>query len=100
MLENIISWLEWHMGTCRFHEQTQVACPGCGLQRAFIALLKGDLLESILLFPALIPLLVMFSFLGLHLIFKFRHGALALKIMYISNASIILGNFIIKMIIH
>lgn len=100
MLENIISWMEGHMGTCHFHEQTQVACPGCGLQRAFISLLKGDLLESIILFPALIPLLVMFSFLVLHLIFKFRHGALALKIMYISNVAIILANFITKLIIH
>jgi hypothetical protein len=100
MLENFIFWMEGHMGTCRFHEQTQVACPGCGLQRAFIALLKGDLLESIAMFPALIPLLAMFSFLGLHLIFKFRHGALALKIMYISNAAIILANFFIKLIIH
>ena len=88
------------MGTCSFHEHTQLACPGCGLQRALIALLKGELVESILLFPALIPLLVMFSFLGVHLVFKLRHGALALKIMYIANVSIILVNFIIKLIIH
>ena len=88
------------MGTCSFHEHTQLACPGCGLQRALIALLKGELIESILLFPALIPLLVMFSFLGMHLVFKLRHGALALKIMYIANVSIILVNLIIKLIIH
>ena len=88
------------MGTCSFHEHTQLACPGCGLQRALIALLKGELVESILLFPALIPLLVMFSFLGVHLVFKLRHGALALKIMYIANVSIILVDFIIKLIIH
>lgn len=88
------------MGTCSFHEHTQVACPGCGLQRALIALLKGDLVESILLFPALIPLLIMFSFLGIHLVFSLRHGALALKIMYIINVSIILINFVIKLIIN
>ena len=88
------------MGTCSFHEHTQLACPGCGLQRALFALLKGELIDSILLFPALIPLLVMFSFLGVHLVFKLRHGALALKIMYIANVSIILVNFIIKLIIH
>ena len=92
--------MESHMGTCSFHEQTQLGCPGCGLQRAIIALFKGDLLESLVLFPALFPLLVMFSFLGLHLIFKFRYGALALKIMYMSNVAIILANFIIKLIAH
>lgn len=91
-------WIESHMGTCRFHEQTNLACPGCGFQRAVVALLKGDLLESITLFPALLPMLIMFSFLGLHLVFKLRHGALALKIMYISNVSIILINYIIKLI--
>ena len=100
MLDSIISWMESHMGTCSFHEHTQLACPGCGLQRALIALLKGDLAESLLLFPALIPLMVMFSFLGVHLFFKLRHGAIALKIMYITNASIILINFIVKLIIH
>ena len=100
MLKNMVMWIESHMGTCRFHEQTNLACPGCGLQRAVVALLKGDLLESISLFPALLPMLIMFSFLGLHLVFKLRHGALALKVMYISNVSIILINYIIKLIFN
>ena len=100
MLQNLISWLESHMGTCRFHEQTELLCPGCGLQRSVIALLQGDLIDSFLLFPALLPLLAMFSFLAVHLVFNLRHGALVLKILYISNVAIILLNFIIKLIIN
>ncbi len=88
------------MGTCRFHEQTGTLCPGCGLQRSLIALLEGNLGESLAMFPALIPLLAMFSFLGIHLIFKFRHGAQVLKIMYIVNISVILANFLVKLIIN
>jgi len=100
MFQNLISWLESHTGTCRFHEETGLLCPGCGLQRSVIALLKGDLIESFLLFPPLLPLLAMFSFLAVHLIFKLRHGAMVLKIMYIANVAIILINFIIKLIIN
>lgn len=97
MLNKVITWAESHMGTCRFHQETNLACPGCGLQRAVIALLKGDLVESFLLFPALLPLLAMFIFLGVHLMFRLKHGALVLKIMYISNVSIIIINYIIKL---
>jgi hypothetical protein len=99
MLQHIIEWLGSHMGTCTFHEQTGVACPGCGFQRALVALLEGDLLQSFMLFPALLPLAAMFIFLGIHLSLNFRHGALILKIMYITNASIIILNFLIKLII-
>jgi hypothetical protein len=100
MYHRIISWLESHVGTCAFREHTGIDCPGCGLQRSIIALLKGDVIESILLFPALLPLVTMFAFLGIHLVLRIKHGAFILKILYISNAFLILGNFIIKIIIH
>ena len=100
MLQRLISWLESHMGTCTFHDQTDLSCPGCGLQRAVIALLKGDLIESFILFPPLLPLLIMFSFLAVHLIFNLRQGALVLKVMYMANAAIILLNFFVKLILN
>ncbi|HEC44561.1 MAG TPA: DUF2752 domain-containing protein [Bacteroides sp.] len=100
MMLKIITWLEAHMGTCSFHEQAGIACPGCGIQRSILALLKGDILESLLLFPALLPLLGMFAFLAIHLIFNLKHGALVLKIFYITNTIIVLGNFIYNIIIH
>ena len=100
MLHRIISWMESHQGTCSFREHAGIDCPGCGLQRSILALLEGDLLESILLFPALLPLTVMFVFLGIHLVFNLKHGALILKILYIGNISIILLNYIIKLMIH
>ncbi len=100
MWTKILTWLEMHQGTCAFREQTGLECPGCGLQSSLIALLKGHLPESIQLYPALLPLLAMFGFLGIHLIFKLKHGALVLKIFYISNISLIVLNFIYKIIIH
>ena len=100
MILKIITWFESHMGTCSFQEHTGVSCPGCGIQRSIIALLKGDFAESILLFPALLPLLGMFAFLGIHLVFNLKHGALLLKIFYITNAFLIVGSFFYKIIIH
>ena len=100
MLQKTISWLESHLGTCSFKEHVGLECPGCGIQRSLIALLKGEVLESILLFPALLPLVAMFAFLGIHLVFKLKHGALVLKIFYIANIFLILSGYIYKIIIH
>ena len=100
MLLKIITWLESHQGTCSFREIAGIDCPGCGLQRSILALLRGDLVESILRFPALLPLVAMFVFLGIHLVFKLKHGALVLKVFYIANIAIIVLNYIYKLIIH
>jgi len=96
----IIFWLESNQGTCSFREHVGIDCPGCGLQRSILALLRGDLVESILLFPALLPLVAMFFFLGIHLFFKLKHGAFVLKMFYITNISIIVLNYLYKIIIH
>lgn len=100
MIPKIITWLESHMGACAFREAGGLECPGCGIQRSIIALLKGDILESILLFPALLPLIAMFGFLGIHLLLNLKHGALVLKIFYILNTVLILGNYVYHIIIH
>jgi hypothetical protein len=99
MLQHLIKWLESHQQTCSFKDHFGIICPGCGLQRSIIELLKGNLLNSIYLYPALIPILAMFAFLALHLAFKFRNGAFILKIMFIVNISLISLNYIYKLII-
>ena len=94
MIDKLVEWLESHLRPCAFREQTGVYCAGCGLQRSIIALLKGNIIESITLYPALIPILLMFIFLFLHLIFRFRSGAAILKYLFIGNASIIFMHYI------
>lgn len=48
---------------CSWKETFGVECPSCGAQRSFDALVHGHVLESLQLFPALIPFicLVVFS---------------------------------------
>ena len=98
MLSAVIEWLESHLRTCSFKEIFGIDCPGCGLQRSFIELLKGNIMESISLYPALSPILFMFLFLFLHLVLKFRNGAHILKIMFIANISLISLHYIFKLI--
>jgi hypothetical protein len=84
---------------CIYKKYLGVECPGCGMQRALIELLKGNLLESLKVYPALFPTIFMLAYLSFHLVFKFEKGAFVLKISFIFTASIIVINFIIKLII-
>jgi hypothetical protein len=99
MLLSVTSWLESHMGQCSFKQMTGVDCPGCGSQRAFILLLKGRIWESMCMYPALIPIIIMLAALVLHLVFKFRHGAGFLKYNFITVVSLITVSYLLKMIL-
>lgn len=93
----MIQWLEEHMFPCPVYHHTGIPCPGCGMQRAVIELLKGNALDSITYYPALIPLIIMFIYLGLHLFFGFKNGAKILKIFFILNTIIISLNYVLRM---
>jgi len=95
-MSRIIDWLEQHTGTCSWKQYFGVECPGCGMQRAFIELLKGHLIDSIRIYPALIPMIILFLFTALHLIFNFRKGALIIKILFIFTTLIMFIHFMLK----
>ncbi|MFW5781453.1 MAG: DUF2752 domain-containing protein [Bacteroidota bacterium] len=94
----LIDWLERHMMPCFYSKYLGVECPGCGFQRAFIALLKGEIAESLAIFPALIPTLGMFIFLVVHLFMKFKNGGTILKYLFIFNITILVFHYIYKII--
>lgn len=96
---DIINWLEAHQLPCIFKAITHVDCPGCGMQRSMILLIRGDLAGSFLIYPALIPILLLFTFLTLHVRFKIKGGASILKFAYIFCAGIMLVSYIYKIVI-
>lgn len=98
ILLNITSWLETHQLPCPFKWLTHFDCPGCGMQRSLVLLLKGNLSESFFMYPALIPILLLFAFLVLHVILKINNGAAILKFSYIFCAGIIMVSYIYKLI--
>lgn len=93
----IIEWLERNMLPCPIHKFMGIECPGCGMQRAIIELLKGNLFESFIAYPALITLIIMFLFLILHLKYDFKKGAIILKYFFIINSIIISLSYLLKL---
>jgi hypothetical protein len=81
---------------CHFKSHFGVECPGCGFQRSFLALIQGDFAESIALFPATIPLVMTFVYTGLHLAFRFRHGARNIVWLFSTTAIVMAVSFGIK----
>jgi hypothetical protein len=57
-----INWLQNHLLPCPFKYLTGIDCPGCGFQRAVLALIQGDLHKSFILYPPAIPLLMFFTY--------------------------------------
>ncbi len=97
MYNDLINWLESHTFPCFSKRIFGIDCPGCGLQRAFIELLKGNFMESIKIYPPLIPIMLLFFYLILFLIFKFEKGAFYIKIIFIFTASMIVINYLFKL---
>jgi len=95
---SLVDWLEKHSLPCFYKRYFGIECPGCGMQRALLELLKGNIQQSFLLFPALFSILLMFVYLALHLRFKFKAGAENLKMLFILNTIIIVFNYIYRLI--
>ncbi len=94
----LLFWLENNMLSCPYKKYFGFDCFGCGMQRSILALLKGNLIESFYHYPALIPIIIMILFLITHLIFKFKNGAIWLKYNFMFVVSLVVINFIIKLI--
>ncbi len=97
---SLINWLENNLLACPYKKYFDIDCMGCGMQRAFIALLKGNFVESFLIYPPLLSIIIMLLLLPLHLIFKFKHGAAWLKYLFIFNIAVVIINFIVKIILQ
>lgn len=97
---DLFDWLNHHLLSCPFKAYFGVDCPGCGLQRSVLALLKGNLFDSFNFYPATIPLVILIIFTAVHLKLDFRLGALLIKLMFTGIAVIILINYIYKIYNH
>lgn len=95
----LVDWLEKRQAPCFYKSAFGIECPGCGMQRAFIALLRGNLIESLRLYPALIPCIILMAFLVIHIFFKLKNGARIILYMFIFNAIIVFISYLYKLII-
>jgi len=85
---------------CPFKLFFHIDCPGCGMQRSILALLKGDLWESLTYYPPTIPIFALLFYTALHLKFDFKHGAAIIKWGYIGCTAIIVSFYVYKIVTH
>jgi hypothetical protein len=100
LLLNVTDWMERHLFSCPFKKYLHIECPGCGMQRSIIFLLKGNIASSINIYPAILPIVVLIVILLLHLKFHFKNGAKTLKYLHICTVIIIVLFYIFKLITH
>ena len=93
----LISWLENNLLDCPYKKYFDIDCMGCGMQRSFLALIKGNFADSFYYYPALFPMLFMFLFLILHVAFKFKNGARWLMYHFIFNMATVVISYVIKL---
>ena len=93
-----LEWLEHHLLPCPIKHFFGIECPGCGMQRSIIELLKGNILDSIMLYPPLIPMIILFAILIINLKVNSTAWLKALKYTFIANLIIIFTNYIFKFI--
>lgn len=91
-----IDYLESHLFTCTLKAVSGLDCPGCGLQRAAIALARGDLYGSLCYNASLIPLLFTLFFAAAHLLFGFRQGARTIVWLFAFTAGLMLLQYLVK----
>ncbi len=94
----LVSWLENHLMTCYYKQLSGFDCPGCGMQRSFLELLKGNLIKSFYLYPALLPVIYTLLFTSAHLVFKFKNGATNIKYSFIITILVVITNYIVKIV--
>ena len=94
--QRAVQFIAAHLLPCPSRKYLHIQCPGCGLQRSFVALLQGHPLDSFVLYPATVPIIVLFIFLCLHLWYRYRNGALWLRRIYLFCAAVVVLQYVYK----
>lgn len=97
---NLADWLEHHLLSCPYKSIFGIDCPGCGMQRSFVALLRGEFRESFLLYPALLPVMFTLLLTFVHISFKLKDGARYIKYSFIITIGIVVGNYVLRLLYH
>jgi hypothetical protein len=64
---------------CPIKARLGIDCPGCGMQRSISALLNGNLVHSIKLYPASIPILLFILMCGVLLLFRVKNSSTIIR---------------------
>jgi len=89
--------LEDYLLPCPNKKIFGVDCPGCGVQRATVLLVKGKPVEAFSMFPAIYTTLLFFVAIAFHFLFKKSYSHKIILGLGILNVVIMLIAYIYKM---
>ena len=89
---------EQNMIPCLSKSMLGIDCPGCGLQRSIVFLLRGEFWEAFLMYPAIYALIALFGFLIFDYFLKIKYSNTINMVLMILTVSLILINYILKFI--
>ena len=87
---------EENMIPCLSKTMLGVDCPGCGLQRSIVFLLRGEFWEAFLMYPAIYALMGLFGLLIFDYFIKIKQSNTITIVLMILTVSLILINYILK----
>ena len=89
--------LEDYMLPCINKKMFGIDCPGCGIQRSFVHVVKGEFQDAFHLYPAIFTLILLILFFILNKRFKFKFGKKIIGTLAVINIAVIIVSYIIKM---
>ncbi|WP_299364252.1 DUF2752 domain-containing protein [Winogradskyella sp.] len=93
----LIKGLEEYMMPCLNKKLFGFECMGCGLQRSIALLLRGQIVESFMMYPGLYTLIALFGFIGINTFKSFKSGNKIITILAILNVIVIVGSYFLKL---
>jgi uncharacterized BrkB/YihY/UPF0761 family membrane protein len=93
-METIANWLDGRMLACPSKAIAGIACPGCGIQRGFVDLLRGDLAGSWEHYPPLLPFLLTMLLLLFFLVSRYRFRLQLLMGSFFTTVAFIIVNYL------
>lgn len=92
-----VKGIEDYMLPCLNKKLFGYECMGCGLQRSAALLLKGQFVDSFLMYPGLYTLIVLFGFIALNTFKNFKNGNKIIAILAILNVVVIITSYFLKL---
>lgn len=94
MLTTLSHWLQQHQLPCAYKHLFGISCPVCGGQRGLVALLNGNILEAIRLFPPILPLLATAVWMLVAALAHCRLNSTAFHCLLVADGIVLVFNFV------
>jgi len=90
--------LEKYMIPCMNKQLFGFDCPGCGMQRSFVLILRGEFADAFFMFPAIYTMIAFFGFVALNFLDKKRNYHKIIISLGIINGLIMIISYIYKIL--